>query len=165
MAQNWHSAKSKIEFQCLTPTLMQIKSSSNPYRTVVCHKNPFSGKLQFVQFASGHICGPSPLPKLATLAPNTHRILQFHPNFVIQDLACYFDIHDTQLLFINEFKLFLEVPHQYALDGLLPIYLTAFTSRELAELPANHQWLEMGNSFSLPYLQREILREAYRILM
>ena len=88
-----------------------------------------------------------------------------HPAAALRDLARYLDMPEDWLSLLGEFRLYLEVPHQYAPDGLLPIYLAAIAGYELPMLPVGNQWIEMPDSLGQPYLQREILRAAYEYLM
>ncbi len=134
-------------------------------RLLVCHKHPSSGRLRFVRFATGNICGPEALPKLAVLHAQQNSRVLIHPSVALQQLAQELDIDPQRLVFQGDFRLFLEVPHQYAPDGLLPILLVAVAGHNLPALPEGHSWLEIPDSFSLPWLEREILRAGYRHLM
>jgi hypothetical protein len=136
-----------------------------PLRFIVCHKHPVSGRLYFLRFATGQICGPQPLPKLAVLTERTRSAVIFHPAAALRSLARDLEVPEHLFALLGEFHLYLEVPHQFATDGVLPIYLAAVAGYELPGLPTNHQWIEMPDSFELPYLQREILRAAYEFLM
>jgi hypothetical protein len=134
-------------------------------RFIVCHKHPVSGRLYFLHFASGDICGIQPLPKLAVLADCNSRAVEMHPAAALRELAAYLNLPENRLSILGEFKIYLDVPHQYAPDGLLPVYLAAVAGYELPLLPEGNRWIEMPDSFALPYLQREILRAAYEYLM
>lgn len=134
-------------------------------RFITCHKHPVSGRLYFLRFASGDICGIEPLPKLAVLADCNSRAVEMHPAAALRELAASLALPEYLLSVLGEFKIYLEVPHQYAPDGLLPIYLAAVAGYELPALAEGNTWIEMPDSFAQPYLQREILRAAYEFLM
>ena len=140
-------------------------SSQVNLRFIACHKHPVSGRLHFIRFATADICGVEPLPKLAVLANCSEAAVVTHPAAALRELARYLDMPEDWLSLLGEFRLYLEVPHQYAPGGLLPIYLAAIAGYELPMLPVGNQWIEMPDSFAQPYLQREILRAAYEYLM
>lgn len=131
------------------------------YRTVVLFKHPSSGRLQFVRFPSGSICGPEVLPELAVLADSAPDQLFIHPGLLKKEMAEQLGISDDALVLLSEFRMYLEVPERYAVNGLLPIFLLAIADKDAPNLPAEYSWIEMPESFDLPYLEREILREAY----
>lgn len=144
---------------------MKAEMQNQPLRFIVCHKHPVSGRLHFLRFGYGHICGPAPLPKLAVLTEaNVHTVVM-HPAAALRNLAGNLELPEHLLSLLGEFRLFLEVPYQYAPQGMLPIYLASAAGYELPPLPAGHEWIEMPDSFALPYLQREILKAAYEYLM
>ena len=138
---------------------------SPPLRFITCHKHPVSGRLRFVRFAAGDICGVEPLPKLSVLAGRGELAVAVHPASALKRLAASLDMPESWLSIQGEFRLHLEVPHQHAPGGLLPVYLAAVAGYELPLLPRGNTWLELPDSFALPYLQREILRAAYEYLM
>ncbi|MFT3931124.1 MAG: hypothetical protein QM709_12600 [Spongiibacteraceae bacterium] len=88
-----------------------------------------------------------------------------HPAAALRDLATHLNLPEHLFSLLGEFRRYLEVPHKFAPDGLLPIYLAAVAGYELPVLPEGNSWVEMPDSFALPYLQREILRAAYEYLM
>lgn len=134
-------------------------------RFLVCQKHPVSGRLHFLRFMSGQICGPQPLPKLAVLTELGRRTIVTHPAAALRNLAAMLDLPERLFTLLGEFRLSLEVPNQYAPDGDLPIYLAAVAGYELPVVLTGYQWIEMPDSFDLPYLQREILKVAYEFLM
>lgn len=93
------------------------------------------------------------------------RSVEVHPAAALRDVAGYLELPEHLLSIVSEFKIYLEVPHQFAPEGLLPIYLAAVAGYELPKLPEGNRWIEMPDSFAQPYLQREILRAAYEFLM
>lgn len=145
-------------------------SSQVNLRFIACHKHPVSGRLHFVRFATGDICGVEPLPKLAVLADCSDSAVVMHPAAALRDLAGHLDLPEHLFSLLGEFRLYLEVPHQYAPGGLLPIYLAAVAGYELPVLPEGNAWIQMSDSFAQPQYkekigQREILRAAYEYLM
>jgi len=126
---------------------------SGSLRFIACHKHPVSGRLYFVRFNTGHICGPQSLPQLAVLTEPEQRLVIAHPAAALRDLSSHLNLPLHLFSLLGEFRLFLEVPARYAPLGVMPIYLAAIAGYKL---PA---------SFELPYLQREILRAAYEFLM
>ncbi len=141
-------------------------SSHNHFslRIIACHKHPSSGRLHFLKFHSGDICGPAALPKLAVLSPDRPLVMP-HPAAVTKQLADYLGLPTHHILPVADFSLCLEVPHKYAEGGLLPLLLMNVAGYQLPTPTPGDEWLEMADSFPLPYLQREILREAFRCLM
>ena len=144
---------------------MPESTSPQAHRTIVCHKHPSSGRLSFIRFPSGNIVGPEPLPKLAVLHEQQNARVLVHPGVALRILGDALDIDPRYFSFCGDFRLFLEVPHQFAPDGLLPILLVAVAGYTLPVLPNGHAWMEMPDSLSLPWLEREMLRQAYEYLM
>ncbi|GAB1257780.1 hypothetical protein NBRC116494_22820 [Aurantivibrio plasticivorans] len=134
-------------------------------RAIVCHKHPSSGRLTFLQFASGNICGPLVLPRLSVISDLPQAKVVFHPSIAVRQVAEHLQLPEQWLMLMQDFKLFLEVPKQYASGGLLPVFLVMVVGRDLPNVPYGHSWIELPDGFSLPYLEREILREAYRHVM
>lgn len=145
----------------MTSTPLQPRA----YRMIACHKHPSSGRLRFIRFATGNICGPEGLPKLAVQHDLQNSAVLVHPAAALRYLAQHLGLDPDVLMFCGDFRLFLEVPHQYAPGGMLPILLVAIAGHRLPVLPSGHLWLELPDSFELPYLEREILRAAYTYLM
>ena len=144
---------------------MTTERKNQPLRFIVCHKHPVSGRLRFLRFSNGNICGLEPLPKLAVLTEVNERWVVMHPAAALRDLAGNLEFPEHLLFLLGEFRLYLEVPYQYAPQGMLPIYLASAAGYALPPLPAGHEWIELPDSFALPHLQREVMKAAYEYLM
>jgi hypothetical protein len=130
------------------------------WRMLLCHKHPVSARLHFLIPQQGGVVLPIPLPALAVFADEqAHSPLQTHPASALRQLQEALGI-GRALELVGEFHVSLEVPGQ-----LLPIYLAALPGHDLCPAPPGSRWIDLPQSIGLPWLDRELLRRAYALLI
>lgn len=131
-----------------------------PWRMLVCHKHPVSARLRFLVPLAGGVVLPQPLPALSVLAePGLDAVVQSHPASALRQLLELLDL-DLELEPIGEFRQLLEVPGQ-----LLPVYLAALPGHDPCPPPPGTRWIELPQSIGMPWLDRELLRRVYELLL
>lgn len=131
-----------------------------PWRMLVCHQHPVSARLRFLIPEQGGVVLPQPLPRLAVLAaPGAAAPVQSHPASALRQLQELLGIQPA-LELVGEFHLHLEVP-----GLLLPVYLAALPGHELCPPPPGTRWIELPQSIGMPWLDRELLRRVYEVLL
>ena len=130
-----------------------------PWRMLVCHKHPVSARLHFL-IPEGGVVLPQALPRLAVIAADdAEPPLQSHPASALRHLQQLLGI-DRAFELVNDFRLHLEVP-----GLLLPVYLAALAGYELCPPPPGTRWIELPQSIGMPWLDRELLRRVYEVLL
>ncbi|MCC6076777.1 hypothetical protein ACFPTX_03615 [Pseudomonas sp. GCM10022188] len=130
-----------------------------PWRMLVCHKHPVSARLHFL-IPEGGVVLPQALPRLAVIAADDAELpLQSHPASALRHLQQLLGI-DRALELVSDFRLHLEVP-----GLLLPVYLAALAGYELCPPPPGTRWIELPQSIGMPWLDRELLRRVYEVLL
>lgn len=131
-----------------------------PWRMLVCHKHPVSARLHFLVPTGGGVVLPQALPRLAVLASAAAEApVQSHPASALRHLQQLLGIAGT-LELVDEFALRLEVP-----GLILPVYLAALSGYELCPPPPGTRWIELPQSIGMPWLDRELLRRVYEVLL
>lgn len=127
---------------------------------LVCHKHPVSARLHYLVPEKGGVVLPEPLPCLAVIAePGSEPPVQSHPASALSGLQQTLGLgRDLEL--VGEFQLHMEVP-----GLLLPIYLAALTGYDLCPAPPGMRWIELQQCLGMPWLDRELLRRAYEVLI
>ncbi|WP_240500450.1 hypothetical protein [Pseudomonas syringae] len=130
------------------------------WRMLLCHKHPVSARLHFLIPQREGVVLPLPLPPLAVFAEGVpDNPVQTHPASALRHLQQ--DLGITQALeLVSEFQVSLEVPRM-----LMPIYLAALTGYDLCPAPTGTCWIELTKSIGMPWLDRELLRRAYEVLI
>lgn len=137
------------------------RPEGNPsWRMLLCHKHPLSARLHFLIPQHGGVVLPVPLPALAVFADEqAHSPLQTHPACALRQLQEELGIGRV-LELVSEFQVSLEGP-----GLLLPIYLAALSGHDLCPAPLGTRWIELPQSIGMPWLDRELLRRAYALLI
>lgn len=131
-----------------------------PWRMLVCHKHPVSARLHFLIPTDGGVVLPQALPRLAVLAGAAAAApVQSHPASALRQLQQLLGIARA-LELVDEFALRLEVP-----GLILPVYLAALPGYELCPPPPGTRWIELPQSIGMPWLDRELLRRVYEVLL
>lgn len=131
-----------------------------PWRMLVCHKHPVSARLRFLVPLRSGVVLPQALPRLAVIAePGGGPLVQSHPASALRSLQRMLEI-DKELTLVSEFQLHMEVP-----GLLLPVYLAALPGHDLCVPPPGTRWIELPQSIGMPWLDRELLRRAYEVLI
>lgn len=134
--------------------------TAEAWRMLLCHKHPVSARLHFLVPQHGGVVLPAPLPALAVFAErHAHSPVQAHPACALRQLQEDLGI-GRALEPVGEFHVSLEVP-----GLLLPIYLAALPGHELCPAPVDTRWIELPQSIGMPWLDRELLRRAYALLI
>ncbi|MBB3103909.1 hypothetical protein [Azomonas macrocytogenes] len=130
------------------------------WRILVCHKHPFSARLHFLVPENTGVVLPEPLPRLAVIAEcGQDTVIQCHPSAALCSFQEIMGIKQT-LEIVSDFDLLMEVP-----GHLVSIYLAALSGHDLFEPPEGTCWVELLQCVERPWLDREILRRAYEVLM
>ena len=137
-----------------------MSAAGLPWRMLVCHQHPVSARLHFLIPAGGGVVLPQALPGLAVLAEEPREApLLCHPASALRELQECLAL-GRELALLGEFRLRLEVP-----GALLPVYLAALQGYELCPPPAGLRWIELAQSIGMPWLDRELLRRVYEVLL
>lgn len=138
---------------------------NTPLRFIIFHINSNSAKLQFLCAQENSICFPMPLPRLAeivepgkSVSRKNQQNLTFHPGAFVKDCC-----NEWQLpsLHLKGYVLsWVETPR-----GTIPVYPLQAKMVSPFEPPPDTQWIELPDSFSLPAIEREILKSAYEWLL
>jgi len=129
------------------------------WRILLCHKHPVSARLRFLIPTEGGVVLPQALPRLAVIAEAQEAPVQCHPASALRSLQEAMAL-DWQLELVGEFQLNMEVPGQ-----ILPVYLAALSGHELPPAPPGTRWIELPQSIGMPWLDRELLRRIYEVLI
>lgn len=131
-----------------------------PWRMLLCHKHPVSARLHFLIPQDGGVVLPQTLPRLAVIAADeAEPPLQSHPASTLRYLQQLLGITRT-LELVDDFHLHLEVP-----GLILPVYLAALSGYDLCPPPPGTRWIELPQSIGMPWLDRELLRRVYEVLL
>ena len=127
---------------------------------LLCHKHPVSARLRFLIPVESGVVLPAPLPALAVICENGESPqVQSHPASALRELQEYLGLSQT-LELVPEFQLCMEVP-----GAPLPVYLAALPGHNLCEPPEGLRWIELPQSIGMPWLDRELLRRVYEVLL
>ena len=127
---------------------------------LLCHKHPVSARLRFLIPVDGGVVLPQPLPALAVICENGESPqVQSHPASALRELQTALGLSQT-LELVPEFQLCMEVP-----GAPLPVYLAALPGHNLCEPPEGLRWIELPQSIGMPWLDRELLRRVYEVLL
>ena len=130
------------------------------WRMLVCHKHPVSARLRFLIPTEGGVVLPQALPPLAVIAENGESPkVQSHPASALRHLQEFLGLGDP-LELITDFELTMEVPGEP-----LPVYLANLPGHNLCEPPEGTRWIELPQSIGMPWLDRELLRRVYPVLI
>jgi len=130
------------------------------WRMLVCHKHPVSARLRFLIPAEAGVVLPQPLPPLAVIADQEQEApVQCHPASALRVVQDALSV-DWALELVGDFRLTMEIPGQ-----ALPVYLAALSTHELPEPPPGTRWIELPQSIRMPWLDRELLRRIYEVLI
>lgn len=130
------------------------------WRMLVCHKHPVSARLHFLIPQVSGVVLPQALPRLAVIAePGCEPRVQSHPASALRSLRQILGL-EPALELVSEFQLHLEVPGQ-----ILPVYLAALPGHDLCPPVPGTRWIELPQSIGMPWLDRELLRRAYEVLI
>lgn len=137
------------------------KTESPRWRVLVCHKHGTSARLRFLVPMHGGVCLPWRLPSLSVFADTSSDqvIVDTHPALILQSLQTTLNL-STELFVVPGFRVCMEIP-----GALIPIYLVALSSHDIPAAPTALRWIELPDSITMPWLDREILRQAYEFLI
>lgn len=135
-------------------------------RLILCHKQSTSARTLFLRHAAGNLCGPEPLPTLASwleAAAQGAEDEHFHPAGVVRVLGEQLGIEHGELQPEAEFYEQVDTP-----DGPLHIFLGRFTSID----PPRQQMEQRGARFyAITELrgchpaEMGLLRRAYEVML
>ncbi|WP_242673771.1 hypothetical protein [Stutzerimonas kirkiae] len=135
-------------------------TGAQPWRMLLCHKHPVSARLHFLVPQRAGVVLPLPLPSLAVFAEGPcDSPLQVHPASALRNVQEELGIGPA-LELVSEFQVSLEVPGMR-----LPVYLAALPGHDLCLAPVGTHWIELSKSIGMPWLDRELLRRAYEVLI
>lgn len=140
-----------------TPTL------ETPWRILLCHKHPVSARLRFLvpENPKAGVVVPESLPPLCVVAePDQQPNVQSHPATALNLLKQRMPNLDPEFEICSEYQLYLETS-----EGLMPVYLATLNGHNLCDTPEGMRWMELTQSIGMPWLDREILRRAYEVLV
>ena len=127
---------------------------------LLCHKHPVSARLRFLIPVESGVVLPAPLLALAVICENGESPqVQSHPASALRELQEYLGLSQT-LELVPEFQLCMEVP-----GSPLPVYLAALPGHNLCDAPEGMRWIELPQSIGMPWLDRELLRRVYEVLL
>ncbi|PMR73930.1 hypothetical protein C1H69_15830 [Billgrantia endophytica] len=130
------------------------------WRILLCHKHPVSARLHFLVPLRAGVVLPQPLPELSVFAEaRSSDLVQAHPASALRHLQECLGIGHT-LELVSEFQVGMEVPGM-----TLPVYLAALPGHDLCPAPTDTRWIELSKSIGMPWLDRELLRRAYEVLI
>jgi len=130
------------------------------WRMLVCHKHPVSARLHFLvpqQRGSGVLL-PEALPALSVFAECSDDKPLPHPAMALAQLRQRTGLPELEV--IGDYQVRLEIP-----GGILPVYLGALPGHDLCEPVAGTRWIAITDSIGMPWLDRELLRRAYEVLI
>lgn len=141
--------------------MSEIKTSMPAWRALVCHKHPWSARLRFLIPQQEGVLLPTPLPKLSQIAENeTDGAVLCHPSTALRALQPVIREQGSELEMISEFQLQMETPREQ-----IPVFLLMVSSNDPCPAPEGLQWVEFLQCTRMPWLDREMLRRAYEILI
>ncbi|MBE7376554.1 hypothetical protein IN820_18795 [Pseudomonas sp. AL-54] len=130
------------------------------WRVVICHKHPVSARLHFLVPQRGGVVLPQPLPALTVFAETPGQgDLLVHPASALRSLQRELGIEKT-LELVADYRVDLEVA-----GGILPVFLAALDGHDLCRAAIGTHWIELTQSIGMPWLDRELLRRAYEVLI
>lgn len=130
------------------------------WRILLCHKHPMSARLRFLIPEQNGVVLPEPLPSLAVIANSEQEpSVLSHPASALAQLKQQWAVDNAFEIF-SEFRLRMEVP-----GGLMPVYLGILPGDDLCPAPPGLRWIDLPQSIGMPWLDREILRRAYEVLI
>lgn len=139
---------------------MSRHDPSAAWRVLLCHKHPVSARLHFLVPQSRGVLLPDPLPALSVVSESEQSpAVQSHPAMALRELEQALKVK-AGLQWVDEFRLHLEAPGMF-----LSVYLAALSGHDLIEPPAGTRWIQLSESIGMPWLDREILRRAYGVLI
>ena len=135
--------------------------NAQQWRILLCHKHPFSARLSFlVPKNTTGVLFPEPLPALSVISESRQNVaVQCHPSSALRIFQESIGVNRT-IEIDSEFELFIETP-----NGLVPVYLATLEGNELFPAPDNACWVELLQCVERPWLDREILRRAYEVMI
>jgi len=103
---------------------------------------------------------PQPLPALTVFAeaPGQGDLL-VHPASALRSLQRELGI-EKPLELVADYRVDLEVA-----GGILPVFLAALDGHDLCRAAIGTHWIELTQSIGMPWLDRELLRRAYEVLI
>lgn len=130
------------------------------WRVLVCHKHPVSARLRFLVPQRGGVVLPQPLPRLAVFAeaPAQGDPL-IHPAHALRSLQRELGV-EKPLELVGDYRVGLEVA-----GAVLPVFLAALDGHEPCPAVIGTRWIELTQSIGMPWLDRELLRRAYEVLI
>jgi len=130
------------------------------WRGLICHKHPVSARLHFLVPQRGGVLRPQPLPALAVFAESPERgDLLVHPACALRSLQRELGI-EKPLELVADYRVGLEVA-----GGVLPVFLAALDGHDPCRAAIGTHWIELTQSIGMPWLDRELLRRAYEVLI
>ncbi|MFC3608363.1 hypothetical protein [Stutzerimonas tarimensis] len=130
------------------------------WRVLLCHKHPVSARLHFLVPEQGGVLLPRALPRLAVVSESEQGpVVQSHPAMALRELQGMLGVN-VDLEWVDAFHLHMETPGE-----LVAIYLAALPGYDLVEPPPRTRWIQLPQSVGMPWLDREVLRRAYEVLI
>ncbi len=129
------------------------------WRILVCHKHPVSARLHFLIPQGQGVLLPAALPALSVFAEGERPLVQSHPAMALAALHAEIDF-PRPLELVADYQVFMETP-----GCLLSVYLAALPGHDLCAPPPGTRWIELPQSIGMPWLDRELLRRAYEVLL
>ena len=133
-----------------------------PWRILLCHKHPISARLRFLvpENSREGVLWPNPLPPLAVIAESDQApLVVSHPAAALQSLKQQRALAESFEIF-SEFRVCMETP-----GALVPVYLAILEGYELCSAPEGMRWIDLPQSIGMPWLDRELLRRVYEVLL
>lgn len=136
-----------------------MNDTLSQWRMLVCHKHPLSTRLHFLVPLGKGVVLPRPLPGLCQFVDEAEEDgLYLHPAAALNELLAALALPPLQLL--GDYQVRLEVP-----GGILPVYLAALPGNDMCASPEGTRWMAFTDCIGMPWLDRELLRRAYEVLI
>lgn len=134
----------------------------HPLRFVVCHLNSLSARLSYLVFADTHLCLPVALPLLSELldSPPMNQTVILHPQNYLQQHSRELGLPEAELQIATGFRLWVDTPQR-----AVPVFLVLANGRQPFVPPIQGKWIELPDSFSLPGMERLIMRKIHDWLL
>lgn len=141
---------------------METTATNPPLRFVIHHLHPTSARLRFLKSPAGRVIFPTPLPALSELLEeyDIPSATATHPAPFLRQLCATLQVEPHELTIVNGFRLWVDTP-----GVTVPVYLVKVQKEQPFAAPKGCQWIELPDCFSLPAIERLVMRQIYDFLL